>query len=90
MTARLILFTYMTFVLSACGGNGSDEPSRPPPPPTPVNLPPSVSIQDIPDSTEGLEITVSAEESDSDGSVDSIQWRQTNGPDVEEVKTICL
>jgi len=67
--------------VSTLGCSSSSDPEPPPPPPPPTNQAPTVTA---PDQT-GLEksdITVTADATDSDGTISSYSWTQTSGPAV--------
>ncbi len=70
-----------SFVLLGCGGGGSDSANPTPTPPSaPANAAPSVSAGDDVTINEDQTITLTAVASDSDGSIQTVQWSQLSGP----------
>ncbi|MEM6543832.1 MAG: S8 family serine peptidase [Pseudomonadota bacterium] len=70
-------------VLSACGGGSSSTPAPPPPP---VNVAPTAEAGDDQAVESGGEVSLDGSASiDSDGSITSFAWEQTDGVDVELV-----
>ncbi|MEM7692608.1 MAG: PKD domain-containing protein, partial [Pseudomonadota bacterium] len=72
-------------VLSACGGGGGSS-STPAPPPPPVNVAPTAEAGDDQAVESGGEVSLDGSASiDSDGSITSFAWEQTDGVEVELV-----
>ena len=71
--------------LGACGGGSSgSSPSAPTPAPPPVNALPTAEAGSAQTVASGTTVTLDGSASaDSDGTLDSFQWQQTEGPDVE-------
>jgi hypothetical protein len=77
---KLTLAVIASAVLTACGG-GSDSKSEPPPPPPP-NQAPTVTIASETNYNEETTVSISANATDSDGSIASYQWTQTSGDEL--------
>ncbi|MDO6636151.1 DUF1800 family protein [Pseudoalteromonas carrageenovora] len=75
MHYKISLIASSIFILSACGGSGSDD--------TPTingNKIPILSVADIPNEiAKGQTIELSATASDKDGTISSVVWQQTSG-----------
>ena len=78
MHYKFALIASSVFILSACGGSGSDD--------TPTvngNKIPILSVADIPSElSKGQTIELTATASDKDGTITSIVWQQTQGPEL--------
>jgi uncharacterized repeat protein (TIGR03806 family) len=77
----LLIFIAFTLVVAGCGGSSGsdDDPDEPP-----VNASPQANAGANQNVVEGTEVSLNASaSSDSDGSITSYLWVQTNGPDVE-------
>ncbi|MCL1039869.1 cadherin-like domain-containing protein [Shewanella submarina] len=76
---KVALLAILTLFLSACGGDG--DTTEPAPTPEPVNTAPFVTLSDI-TVQEKSPATITAEVTDSDGSIASYSWVKKSGPDV--------
>jgi hypothetical protein len=65
--------------LAACGGGGGSDSGSTNPPIQPANNAPSVSAGPSQNVVSGDEVTLNGSASDSDGSIASYSWEQTNG-----------
>lgn len=78
MHYKFALIASSVFILSACGGSGSDD--------TPTvngNKIPILSVADIPSElSKGQTIELTATASDKDGTITSVVWQQTQGPEL--------
>ena len=78
---RPLLALLLTLALTACGSGGGGGGSAPPPPP---NEPPTAVISAPASVASGANVILDGSgSSDSDGSIASYQWRQTDGSEVE-------
>ncbi len=81
MRASQLPLSLFILSLAACGG-GSDEggSDNSTPPTTATNQAPTVVINPVSDAKKGQPLTLSADATDSDGTIASYQWRQVSGP----------
>ena len=79
---RLVLIISVAAVFASCGG-GSDTPSQPEPPATPVNVAPIVEAGIDLSVGEQTKVDLIGSASDSDGTVSTFSWTQTSGTAVK-------
>ncbi|ESP94796.1 PKD domain-containing protein [Pseudoalteromonas luteoviolacea] len=78
---HLILTWVLGISITGCGGGGSDSsPSTPSTPSTPQNNAPTVTISGESSAQEKKEVTLTAQASDSDGTVSTFAWQIVAGP----------
>ncbi|MDK2596975.1 PKD domain-containing protein [Pseudoalteromonas obscura] len=78
---HLILTWVLGISITGCGGGGSDSsPSTPSTPSTPQNSAPTVTISGESSVQEKKEVTLTAQASDSDGTVNTFAWQIVAGP----------
>ncbi|TRX53465.1 DUF1566 domain-containing protein [Thalassomonas sp. M1454] len=80
---RITLLSLFSLSLAACGGGGGggSEPETTTTPPTP-NVAPIVTLAEMSAVKEQTMVQLSADASDSDGSISSYAWKQLSGPTV--------
>ncbi|MCJ8269892.1 MAG: cadherin-like domain-containing protein, partial [Psychrosphaera sp.] len=80
LISQLLAITTLCIGITACGGGGGDSTPTPTPTPTPtVNNPPTVSAGNSQSIDEQSLVTLTANASDSDGSIAAYQWTQITG-----------
>ena len=78
----LCIFFSAFSLITACGGGGGQSPSPPPPSPPPANVAPTVSAGEDQSVDDQTTVTLTASASDSDGTIASYSWSQTDGREV--------
>lgn len=76
---KLAIATFVSATLTACGGGGSSEPENKKPI---VNKAPTVTLQSEGSYLEQSIVSITADATDSDGSITSYAWSQTAGDDL--------
>ncbi|MAE01835.1 MAG: peptidase, partial [Pseudoalteromonas sp.] len=76
---KLAIATFVSATLTACGGGGSSEPENKKPI---VNKAPTVTLQSEGSYLEQSIVSITADATDSDGSITSYTWSQTAGGDL--------
>lgn len=84
--STIILSVFASLILTACGGGGGGGSDSSTPTPT-ANAKPVIAVMETAMANERDAFIYQAQASDSDGSISSYAWQQTDGPAAELIET---